>query len=97
MDNRRIAAAITTHSTDQELMDAFAAGNHAAEGFGPGEPTDTPSEAADREQYVILRDIWDGTNTPGEPVFCQDGDDLIVIANCVSNGPWAVTVGKVVA
>ena len=87
--------AITKNSTDQELMDAFEAGNNAGNGFGPGEGDETPFEAADAEGYIILRAIEGGTNCPGEPVFCEDGDDLIVIANV--NGPWAVTVGKVVA
>lgn len=81
-------------STDQDLMDAFEAGNNAGQGFGVGATTDTPLEAADREEYVVLRAIEDGTNCPGEPVFCEDGDDLIVIANI--NGPWAVTVYRTI-
>ena len=84
---------IDKNSTDQELMDAFEAGNNAGNGFGPGKGNETPFEAADAEEYIILRTIVGGTNCPGEPVFCEDGDDLIVIANV--NGPWAVTVGKV--
>jgi hypothetical protein len=85
---------ITKNSTDEELMDAFEAGNNAGKGFGAGETTDTPTEAADREEYVILRrSIEGGTNNPGEPVFCEDGDDLIVIANV--HGPWAVTVSDI--
>lgn len=90
-----IVMTITTNSTDQELMDAFELGNNAGNGFGAGETTDSPLEAADREEYIVLRNIEGGTNCPGDPVFCEDGDDLIVIANV--NGPWAVNVGKVVA
>ncbi len=66
------------NSTNQELMDAFEAGNNAGEGFGAGEEKDTPSEAADREEYVTLRSIWDGTNCPGEPVFCEDGRKSLI-------------------
>ena len=84
---------INKNSTDQELMDAFETGNNAGNGYGPGEEKDTPFGAADREEYIILRSIEGGTNNPGEPVLCEDGDDLIVIANV--NGPWAVTVAKV--
>lgn len=83
---------ISRTSTDEELMDAFTLGNNAGRGFGVGLPAETPAQAATTEEYVILRDIERGTNNPGEPVFCEDGDDLIVIANI--HGPWAVSVGR---
>ena len=84
--------AITKDSTDEELMDAFEAGNNAGDGFAAGETTDSPEEAAEREEWIVLRNIQGWTNNPGEPVFCEDGDDLIVVENIY--GPWAVTVGR---
>jgi hypothetical protein len=79
-------------STDLELMAAYRAGNDAGDGEVCGEENDSPREAAEREDWTVIRSIYEGTNEPGTPVLADDGAGALYVV-CDVNGPWAVRVG----
>jgi len=84
---------LTANSTDDiELMDAFRDGNNEGDGEEIGETSDTPEQAAVREDWTVIRHIWEGTNCPGSPVLADDGAGALYVV-CDVNGPWAVRVG----
>jgi hypothetical protein len=79
-------------SSDSDLMAAYRAGADAGEGQEIGEEKDSPAQAAEREEWTVIRAIWEDTNEPGTPVLADDGAGALYVI-CETHGPWAVRVG----
>jgi hypothetical protein len=79
-------------SSDSDLMAAYRARNDAGEGERIGEGFDSPRRAAEREEWTVIRAIYEDTNDPGTPVLADDGAGALYVI-CELYGPWAVRVG----
>jgi hypothetical protein len=83
--------ALTVDSTDEELMEAYELHRRNANGQAVGEITDTCEQAAQREEWEVIRHIYGGTNQPGKPVLARSiSGDLWVINDL--DGPWGILV-----
>ena len=75
--------------TDEQITAAWRAGNDAGHGEAVGAVNHSPREAAEDDEYDVVR-TFDTGMTTSQAVIAWDGDNLIAI--CDSNGPWAVDI-----
>lgn len=84
---------ISTSSGDAELMEAYEVHRRNGNGDGIGIDSDTPTEAAEREGWTVIRSIYDATNQPGVPVLAEDAGGYLWVVNDI-HGPWAIQVAE---